>query len=348
MKHLYPITLILLLFCACTHQLDYKNDQESWILILNARLRTDETKHAVWVHLGTLNAVYPTTEAQLACYVNGVPTGDVIPRDTTNDDSPFYFEAVIHPGDEVRLEATFANLHASATATAPQPAVLVAVDTMSVNEYPYDRYYGMTGTALRCQLLLQDNRDEANWYRLCLDYDAEQTDCFPEYHEADRTFHIHQIPKFMFDKDTVLNDGYPTFEESRSRQSIYSSSTYIYNQFCSFRDIDFANVQALTTLYVPSYQLRAYDHSEELTHDGQIIRPIRTIRRPRLKIRFLTLSQEEYTYLEALNRGQAQGYDWFFLTEPLLIPSNVQGGLGLVTVASASDITLEFPDFEIK
>lgn len=348
MKRFLPIPLILVIFCSCTNRLDYQSDQPRQIVILNAQLRTDETQHAVWVFLGGLDHVFTPKDLRLECFVNGVPTGPVIQRDTSYDASPYYFEAVIRPGDEVRLEATVANLHASATVTAPQPAILAAVDTMSVTEYPYgSRYYGITGTALRCQLHLQDKPGEANWYRLCLDYDAEQQDRFPDHPDADRTLHVHQYASFLFDKDPVLNDGYPTFEEIRSRESVVNTAFSIYNQFCSFRDISFADGQTLTTLYVPSYQLRAYSYSPGFTPDGQVILPVRTIRHPRLKIRFLTLSQEEYTYLAALNRGQDLGYDWFFLTEPLIFPSNVEGGLGLVTVASASDITLEFPDFEV-
>lgn len=67
---------------------------------------------------------------------------------------------------------------------------------------------------------------------------------------------------------------------------------------------------------------------------------------PALQLSLMTLSLEEYSYLNALNAAGVWGFEGAFLTEPVTFPSNVEGGLGLVSVASASDISLALPELE--
>lgn len=48
----------------------------------------------------------------------------------------------------------------------------------------------------------------------------------------------------------------------------------------------------------------------------------------------------------AIRAAGVWGFEGAFLTEPVTFPSNVEGGLGLVSVASASDISLALPELE--
>ena len=65
------------------------------------------------------------------------------------------------------------------------------------------------------------------------------------------------------------------------------------------------------------------------------------ITRLRLKFDLLSLPYEEYHHLWSLTNAQNTGLDWSILSEPVRLPDNVQGGLGLVTVASVSSVTLD-------
>lgn len=67
---------------------------------------------------------------------------------------------------------------------------------------------------------------------------------------------------------------------------------------------------------------------------------------PALQLSLMTLSLEEYSYLNALNAAGVWGFEGAFLTEPVTFPSNVEGGLGFVSIASASGISLALPELE--
>lgn len=115
--------------------------------------------------------------------------------------------------------------------------------------------------------------------------------------------------------------------------------TGIYNRFCSFRDQAFADRTAEVDIQIPTSSLHYWG-----TYNAQ---PLRAFITRQLTLRLLTLSEETFSYLAALNAGAPQGYSWSILTEPVHIPSNVQDGLGFVSLSSASSVTLRLPDVEV-
>ena len=357
MRHSIPISAALLLFCSCTNLLDYKSGQAQELIIMNAMLSTDETEHTVWLHRGLIDKVEALDNARLDCYINGTFAARAVPVRTSDhydfNYSTYSFSAEIRPGDEVRLEATSGKLHASATVTAPQPATLVSVDTLTVTDSPYQNiaayategsyYYianSVSGQALSCNLKLQDRPGEANWYRLGVILEFEQQDRFPDHPARDRTRLMHYDWHFGFDLDPILSDGYTSQEAG-----IDSIIEPVYNYYCSFRDTRFSDGEATVEIHLSPFRVPVYVlYPGEEDDDRNVVHTIC----PRLVLRFLTLSEEAYQYLSAINRSQSIGYDWNVLTEPVPFPSNVEGGLGLVTVASASDRILEYPSYTIE
>lgn len=347
MRHLLSITSAVILLCACTNPLDYQSGQNALVIIMNAQLRTDETHHTVWLNRGYINAIGLLDEAKVRCFINGEPVASAVleknPKYAYRNSSAYTFNAEIHPGDEVRLEAVIGGLRASATAVAPQPATLVAVDTAAVQDSPYASYMymGSPDRILSCKLQLRDRPGETNWYRLSVLKDEEKYIHFVEDPTLDETRNV-RTSEFYFDQDPILNDGYQDQASSLHIQNV-SLLNAVYNLYCSFRDIRFADGEASVEIHYPlrqsGYLGRGYEHSSSLTRVISV--------RPRLTFRFLTLSQEEFSYIAALNRGSTYDYQWYALTEPISYPSNVEGGLGLVTVASASDITLDLPAYVI-
>lgn len=353
MRPLIPISAALLLLSACTNLLDYRSGQAEELIIMNAMLCTDETEHTVRLHRGLIDKVEPLDDARLDCYINGSLTASAVRTDTHEgydlSYSTYSFVAAIRPGDEVRLEATSGKLHASATVTAPLPATLVAVDTLTVTDSPYadvSTYSAagvfnpdqVKGRALSCRLTLRDRPGETNWYRLRSTCEIEQKDHFPDHPGKDRTRQLRYDWYFGFDLDPILSDGYQSREENTD-----SILEPVYNYFCAFRDGRFSDGETPAEIHlspVSTAKQPFYYPSEE----GDDENAVHTFH-PRMILRLLTLSADEYNYLSALNRSLSRGFDWNFLTEPVPFPSNVEGGLGLVTAASASDFTLEFPSY---
>ena len=354
MRHLFSISFAIILVCACTNLLDYHSGQPTEVIIMNAQLRTDETEHTVWLNRGLIGSYGSLDGADVNCYINGQLTTRAVlakkPGVYYGNNSPYSFAAVIRPGDEIRLEAADGDLHASATAIVPLPATLVAADTVSVTDSPYNYgfsdysyingvYYAgaKAGRILSCKLTLRDRPDETNWYRICPTVEIVQQDHFPDHPEQDRAQTLRQEVSFGFDLDPILGDGYQTREQD---MDLFINP--VYNNACSFRDVRFPDGEATVEIHLaPSSWESCGPYPSEKEDDENAVHTFL----PRMIIRFLTLSREEYHYLSALNHGQSYGFDWNTLIEPVPFPSNVEGGLGLVTAASASDITLEFPSY---
>lgn len=339
MKPRITILTAALLTGACTTPIDYQSGQEPELIIMNAFLRTDETEHTVWLSRGQLNDVNALPDATLDCYVNGTLTASGVLQDTERYTENYHttacafrFSAKLQPGDEVRLEAASGELHASATVTAPLPARLAAVDTVSMDS---DRYMHV----LACHLQLEDRVGEANWYRLCAVLDGKKQS-ISDTGETVRNESGRNAVSFEFSNDPILNDGYRTQDDDRAlAESGVTLGTGIYNRFCSFRDQAFADRTAEVDIQIPTSSLHYWG-----TYNAQ---PLRAFITRQLTLRLLTLSEETFSYLAALNAGAPQGYSWSILTEPVHIPSNVQDGLGFVSLSSASSVTLRLPDVEV-
>ena len=134
---------------SCKSRIDYKSGEPEEMLVLSSNMRTDDTTHLAFLGISKLRESYVITpnEGTIDCYVNGkyVSTAEhiyvnneeyMVHQESGKDVSGWYFDAVLHEGDEVRLEATCGDLHASATVMVPKSAGLSLIDTMTVSGSP--------------------------------------------------------------------------------------------------------------------------------------------------------------------------------------------------------------------
>lgn len=346
-KNLAIFPLLALLAGACTNPLDYQSGQSASVLVMNAMLRTDETTHVIWLSNSTVDKLFVVKDAELTCYINdefvakAIPVRPTEPVDDNFEEKSKYYKAggsiatayllkaTIKPGDKVRLVADWYDLHASATALAPQAPVLAAVDTVRTQSSPYSDPDAPV-SALVCRFRLEDRPGEENWYRLCVSYEADAVDC-----RGEQTHWQGAVP-FSYYKDPVLNDGFRTPDDDKALSSLFDLlNSHIYSKYCSFSDKAFADKAVETEINI----LDPYMSPWWITHarDEQDDQPTQ------LRIRFdlLSLSKEEYFHLWGLTNAQRSGLEWNPLFEPVRLPDNVEGGLGLVTVASATSLTLD-------
>ena len=61
-----------------------------------------------------------------------------------------------------------------------------------------------------------------------------------------------------------------------------------------------------------------------------------------------SIDRNGYNYLRALNNMEAYGYSVSPIIEPTMLPSNVEGGLGLVSVGCDSKIVLRLKPMRIE
>ena len=329
-KNILIIPVLSLLFAACEDPFIYVPREKGDTLIINALLRTDDTTHTVWLSRGLPGTSAKMEDAQLNCYINGLfmAKGELNSRAREPRSSQYLLPVKIQPGDEVRLEATCGTLRASATAVAPQPAKINLIKTASV-QYKGD-YQKKIGHYLACKLLLQDIPNEANCYRV--EVVGSTTTTYGEYYEhytAPVGPVSHKID-FSFREDPILNGEYVNPNDEGLSGALDFFSSAVFNGSCSFKDTDFADDSAEVTVYIPD-EARRYKNYVDYYQKADYLR---------LQFSLLTISNEEYNYLDAINRYKSLGNERPFY-DPIPIPSNVEGGLGFFSIATASSCYVE-------
>ncbi len=149
--HLLYIVAIVLL-ASCENEIPYNPDNQQPLLIMNAQLDAGKDVNEVYLHLGEGYSIEHLNEATLFLYINGkiaetpkaVSPEEIYGHLEGELDKDIYesllksirfkkyrLTSTLHPGDNIRLEATAENgkYHASAEVTMPQPIESLHVDT---------------------------------------------------------------------------------------------------------------------------------------------------------------------------------------------------------------------------
>ena len=321
------IPLLALAVCSCVNELDYISDQDSEFIVLNASLRTDETSHAVWLSHSKVDGIRKLSGAQLCCYINGVLVAKAEEEKTgiTEIASKYTFSAEIRPGDEVYLEASRDGLEASATVVAPRTAQILDIDTTRIDDSPY--YFGYP--TLACKLQLQDIPDQPDWYRISVHYDEQEIG-------VPKTFNRECDINFGFTQDPILSGGDPSVRAKNYYEDDLFNLTGTTKLYCMFQDTGFSDKTAEVEIHIMDRELDQFNYSypQYYESDGEL-----PPRERNLRFDFLSITKEEYDYLVQYEKS-VSSYEPKVLQEPVHIPSNVEGGLGFVSIASVSSRTI--------
>ncbi|WP_418696261.1 DUF4249 domain-containing protein [Bacteroides sp.] len=372
--HLIIYIAIACFLAACENEIPYNPGKQKAQIIMNALLDAEQTENYVFLHLGEGYSIEHINEATLSLYVNDklVESPEAIsPKEFYGHwegllDKDRYetllksmrfkkyrLTTVLHPGDNIRLEATAENgkYHVNAEVTVPQPIENLHVDTCLA----YLREYNGQVLYRQYRITLQDRPGEKNYYRLDirnnLNYRGEYReyitdengDLIPSedgshwlYNKKD-TLLDYSTTELINREDVILTDGHPGGYDDEENEFFPT----IENKYNIFNDNSFSNSSATLKVYTPHYNgyypmLNDYSSPSDIDYDQ--IYYTHTI-----SVRILTISEAEYRYLKALNCLDDGDYDES-LMEPISLPCNVKGGLGFVGVAAEKKITIEFPE----
>ena len=364
--HLIIYIATAVLFTACENEIPYNPKQQEPLLIMNTLLNAESAENYVFLHLNEGSKIGSLSEATLSLYVNGQLAESpqaMTPEDIYSDLKDYpdkeYYESflknihfkkfrlttVLHPGEDIRLEATAENgtYHVRSEVTVPQPAQILQVDTCLA----YLRVYNRQELYRQFKVTLQDRPDEKNFYRLEIqnnfsyhcewkEYLKDENGDFIKVEQGDSwnwayikkdTLITDQQTGLINREDVILTDGHPTSADDEENEMFPT----IENKYNIFTDNRFSNSSATLKVYTPHYQ----DYYLTETNYDRIVRTHTAT------IRLLSLSEAEYRYLRALNCLDDDDYDES-LMEPISLPSNVEGGLGFVGICSETKYVMEF------
>ena len=345
MKKLLSFTILaaMIVFAACENTIKYEYDKDDGEITVLGQLSTADTLHAIYLSMSYPDRTEPLPKAKVECFVNGERSiAEEIPVSTDETYISHYyteyvFNAVFRPGDKVRIEASAGGQNAWTESVVPDPGVIIAVDTASVVKSmveggdTYDKEY------MELKVRLSDVKGSENYFTLDPEMSVvetlssgrgEVTDVFfngPSHIDYD-TFH-----------DLILEDGY-----SSGLGDLFEDLMPVNSMHC-FSDKAFRDSEATVRMYVTSDHFRAGSGSyyQYYTHYFEIAAKVEVERT--LHISFKTFDRDFYNYLRALNNFRCYGYDVEPIIEPTMLPNNVNGGMGMVSVMAESRVDLKLP-----
>ena len=343
---------------ACENTIRYEMDPNDAVVTILAQLSTSDTDHSVFLSMSYPDRVDSLPGARVNCFVNGeryqavevpVRLEEVIDWQTGEKKyyrpADFYteyrFSAVIRPGDEVRIEASKGGLEAMAVAVAEKPATIASVDTATVVKTL--NYQDITGSETYSQeyveftVRLSDVKGVDNYFTLDGDLMSSGKLHYPSGEDGpERTDYFILGPEKVYYEtfhDLVLEDGY-----SSGLGSMFEDFMPVNSMHC-FSDKSFKDGDVTVHLYIPSYFFNYLAEFSPWNYPDADHIEQQTVFRLHLK----TISRDFYNYLRALNNMQTYGYDVSPIVEPTMLPNNVSGGMGMVSVASDNIFQLTFP-----
>ena len=341
--------LPLVLTLSCSRELDLP-ETEGDLVVLNAILYTDEAQHDVFVSLSTREGDLPLNDAEVRCTVGSGPSIVAEKTENSRDKSTrFQFEAEIHPGDRVRIEAQYESFRATAEVTAPALPLPTTLDTLRADGW------------MQFALGVQERPEEAEYYQLQLAFRTHteideywrDTNPYPDYPEFEFTpgaqkWHsesdlVEPLP-LNLGEDPILNDGYTP--QSIIDKYYNTNAGFLFefspvNKTRIFSDHLFQAGSATVRFSTETKNFRMQDQHNRYGYDPWTRFHYRLTRQ--LIVRLMALDEGTWQYLGAINRVRETIGANTLLVEPVVIPTNVEGGLGFVGIASAAPIALEFP-----
>ena len=332
-KYIYMIFAAALLAVSCENTADIVwSDENDALLVVNSQIRQDQKQHSVWVELSDGGNSSWLTDAKVVININGgasitarpiVEEWEAYSGYMIEEFKGYCFDADLEAGDEISIQVGWKTLSASARVTVPESAAkITALDTMRVVLAESGPNGGDTRTTRQYIITVKDKEGENNYYMLAvqdvyyrLDASGRRIASFETrgYFDAKYDRMLHPLENELLEDIGIGDD----------------------NDYELFNDEMFADASCTLKVYDSYYGVYRDDFTKffEQFEEGDSYCMDR-------RIKIYTIPFDEYLYLKAISTA----YDSLeFLTEPIIYPENVSGGLGFVTAITPEVWTIEFP-----
>ena len=327
MKKLVYFIALSFVAAGCINKVKIDFGEVTPQLVMNAQMMAQENEQVVYLSESTLATLKPLQGAQVTVFVDGEPFATAVQGE--EDDhlaTPYYFQGTFPVGSQVKVSAKKGSWDAWAQADVVLRPVISTVDTLRSMERDMDYSYEVFQVKITFKDLPGDS-----YYRVGVrgNFEITQFDADGNTLDVPTDF---ELP-MSGSKDPVLGG-------TTAGLSIFDlDKTYL-----AFSDEMFRDQEYTLRLTINSEQLYPYYYY----WDKDFI-PVSTRITPILFPWLESISREEYDYLNALNNLENFGYTSQVIVEPTTLPTNVNGGLGFVTVRSrteAAPILLPYIEYD--
>ncbi len=312
------------LFASCKNDLELDGKYTKRVLSVNGYINADSTLNRLLVAWTDRNHPIPINDATLQITVNGQPRQTI--GHSSDEEGNYLIDGKLNPGDHVRIDVTTADRsqHAYIEDIVPQP--IEKIDELKAEFVKNVRYIannGMRSTADMYKIALQF-RDNArtDYYRLTttIYQTIKQRKVYPWEPDPQEPYQYKEIPPstdYVATEDPVMMEGKVLTPNS---DFDFANGGSIVNRYGIFNDLAFNGTDCRINIY---QQLDMYTLLNEpespLTYSVD------------LGITLSSFTPTAYYYLKAMNMRRSSYYeDNNDLTGPIKMPSNVNGGTGIV------------------
>jgi hypothetical protein len=330
-RYILMIIAAALLATSCENSVEtIWSDQNEAMLVLNAQLMQDNPSHRVFVHCSEGGQNNEVTDAEVFYSVNGGPEKKVTPVTSWEEwydgslheiSDGYRFDEIFAAGDRVRLRASWHGLTATGEFAFPESAAkITAVDTARIVLGNNEGYYE-THITRQYRITVKDAPKEKNYYMLRF-----QDVYYRLNPEGEKIASVTIDGSFDATDDHVLHPVENSMmEDLIGRDNYYETFT---DEMFADGDYTIKVTDRSWAVYGSAWTEFWYQFEEGDSYCMD------------RRIKVYTLTFDEYIYLRAID---AAGNDLGFMTEPVIFPGNVSGGLGFVAGVTPEVWTLEFP-----
>lgn len=336
MKKIYSAALFLLVLASCETPIFIDPVGPDRELVLLSRMLTSDSLHTVYASYALHDNLVKADNLTVRCYVNGKMVAETTEQ---AEDKGYRFKAMIQPGDSVRIEASGDGVRAVSSVKAPSAPALPDLDVENETVRLSD---GSAAAVYNFKIKVRDIPGERNWYRIA----CSGRQIVDEFVSDDVPYAIHYGWARILDrqvevsldntKDPLLNPDGREVEDWRK--------DYMANEYNFFTDELFEDGSNEFTLSGETRQYR------NITNFGVSSRCEYKVTLSAI-FDIMSMSCEDY-----LN-SRMQEMDYFSLSgvglvdrlfsEDLVLPNNVDGGIGLVSVRSVTRAEYNLGVYEV-
>jgi len=336
MKKTLSLAFLALALAACTSTEYIDVEELDPVLLINAQLTNIEDSHAIHLSRGTRAKIEGVT-GTVRVSVNG-GTGALIANPEEEGNSTMYpFTDKLSAGDEVKITATSGSLSASATVTVPPEPVVTGVSieekvthASNNNMYNYGYAYYVDENAPYpvdtwhlLKISLKDQANESNYYRMNVFVEVTQGASKEEAETTLWGIYTDKSSEPVFTSSTSTSGGI--------LDDLFSDS----NRYNTFTDDIFDGKEYSLKLYFQEGSISSarrahgdYYYDEETGEFVENSLPEGYYFNSQIVVQLFSISYDQYIYLRALGLSDMS----ILFSEPVSIPSNVEGGMGFVAI----------------
>lgn len=325
-----PFILLLLgilLFSACENEIPFNDKYQKPQLLMNAMLEAEKEGNEVQLYIIDSEKMTLVSNGSVTVYVNGekkeVSESKIVLWNSTDSMKVCRLRTVFHPGDRVRLEATAEDgrFNAWAEVEIPRPIEkIIRVDTLltrlKIGYYMQD--------CMRYRITIDDLPDEKNYYQLAIQEKSYTVDL--QTGIRDSTPFESSYTEIINQEDIVLTDGHLTTADDEEFGILDMTIQNVRNIFTDSR---FEDGSYTLNVYTYFYDYKNRYEKVHIQTDGVI--------------HILSINKADYRYMRAMNCLDSENYNDTFM-EPVIVPQNVEGGLGFVGASAECQTKIQILD----